>query len=316
MPRTVQAIEEADKAKANLGVDDELESIDVDDLAAEKPPVDKGPTPEEVAADLKKQLEDKDRELAQERVRANEADARANAAGAATNTARQNQIATQEQAVLSRAAAAKTTLESVKQQLKQAKAAGDGDAEVDLQDAMAEARYELNAAEWEKNQFAKWKEQQEKAPPQTAETPSRYTAAEQKWLDAHPEFHTDKKFARMTKILAAEALDEGHKQDSKAFFTYVENGLRENGFLNESDPTSGAGDDVKTKTSTSTGAPPMRSGNVTPTVAKPNPKYPFLTKGFVIPKEWVEAAKDQGFDDVLEYANSRLEIEEQDKSRR
>ena len=124
MPRTVQAIEEADKAKANLGVDDELESIDVDDLAAEKPPVDKGPTPEEVAADLKKQLEDKDRELAQERVRANEADARANAAGAATNTARQNQIATQEQAVLSRAAAAKTTLESVKQQLKQAKAAG------------------------------------------------------------------------------------------------------------------------------------------------------------------------------------------------
>ena len=310
MSRTVQQIEEDDETKADLGADG-LEGIQIDTLGGKDTL-----SAEDVAADLKKQLEAKDAQLLEERKLREEVEARATKSAGDANTSRQAQIASQEQAIKDRVTTAATKLESVKQQLKQAKAAGDGDNEVELSDAMAEARYELNAAKWEEGNFSRWKEQQKEAAPaaQVQTSGARYTAAEQAWLDKHPEFYTNKKFARVTKVLAAEALEEGHRQDSRGFFDYVESGLREEGLVDD-DPTSGS-DPIPKKTSTSVGTPPNRSGNGAAPIAPANKKYPYIPKGYTVPREWVEAAKDQGFDDPLEYANSRLEIEATERSGR
>ena len=316
MPRDVNTIEEEDKNKLELGADDALVDIEIDttgEVAKTKSEL----SPDEVAADLRKQIAERDATLAVERRKREEAEARAGRADGAASDARATQVAAQERAIKDRVAAAKTKLESVKQQLKQAKASQDDDAEVELSDAMAEARYELNAAAWEEGQFAKWKETQAQAPQRTTQTNnSPYTEAEQAWIEEHPEFYSNKKFARLTKVLAAEALEEGHKQDSRAFFNFVENGLRENGFLTK-DPTSETNEmvDARASTSTSTATPPNRTGNGNASPPRTGGKYPFLPKGFTVPRDWVQAAQDQGFDDPLEYANMRLEIEANEKGR-
>lgn len=320
MARTVEKILKEDESKVDL--DDEIKDntgANADEGAAAGAA--EGPTPEEVAADLRKQLEEANANAAAERTRAQAAEAKAAKAASAGATALQGQITQAETAIVNKIAAAKTSLDSIKQQLKQAKSAGDTDAEVELQDAFTNARYELNAAEWEQKNFVNWKANQEAArkttAPTTGESGSPYTAAEQAWIASHPEFNTSKKFARLAKIAAQEAKDEGHMQDSKAYFTYIEAALKEEGFLGDGakDPTSGA---AENSSSASTATPPNRSGGGSPPVINKNSKYPYVPKGFNIPKEWVNAASEQGFegqDGILEYANERLKIEAEEKAR-
>lgn len=319
MPRTVEKILKDDEDKAEIGITkEELEQLNVedDDLVVEgevAKSVSKGPTAEETIAKLQKQVADSDARAEREAAARKEAEDRALSANAGAATAAQAQVATHEQAIKSKIAAATTNLESIKSQLKQAKATGDSDAEVELQDALTNARYELNTAVWDEKNFANWKANQDKiVKQQNSVSKSPYTAKEQAWIDSHPEFATDKKFARTAKMAAQEALDEGHSQDSKAYFTYIENTMREHGFLTDDEgPLSGAG---KNTNAASVAAAPDRTGNrPDQIVINKNSKYPYVQKGFRIPSDWVQAAKDQEFDDVLEYANMRLEDEAKQK---
>ena len=309
MARTVKKIEEDDAKKASLGVDE------AENLIVEDPPADEtNPTPEETAEDLKKQLKEANERTARESERRREAEEIAAKASTTAGTAIQSQVATQEAAIEGKITTAQTSLDSIKQQLKQAKAAGDSDAEVELSDALNNARYQLNAAEWEKGNFTRWKEAQLKQPISADAQKSPYTVKEQAWIDSHPEFGTSKKFSRAAKLLAQEALDEGHKQDSAGYFTYIESGLREDGFLaEEGEPLSGAGSN--TNGSTSVAAAPNNAANGSVHVVNKNAKYPYIPNGFRIPAEWVQAAKDQEFEDPREYANMRLEDEANQKSR-
>jgi hypothetical protein len=297
MARTVEKILKEDDDKLDVGADGAtLVDTTVDDGV-------KTPTPEETVAEMKKQIDAANARADREAAARKEAEEQAAKASNANATAVKSQITAQEEAIAGKINAAKTSLDSIKQQLKQAKSAGDGDAEVELQDALTDARYKLNAAEWEKGNFDRWKEAQTKAPA-TTEVKSPYTAKEQAWIDSHPEFGTNKKFARVAKLAAQEALDEGHKQDSAGYFKYIEDTLKENNLLGTpEEPLSDA------NTSVSTAAAPNRTGTGdAPPVGK-NAKYPFIPSNFRIPADWVEAAKDQGFDDVREYANMRLEEE-------
>lgn len=305
---------------------EELDQVDiVVDPASEDEIVDPKPkkkvAPKEAAADLQKQLREKDLEIARERQKREDAEA---AAGAANTRAADNaaqQVATLEKSINDKVEAAAGKVEAVKQQLKQAKANQDIDAEVELSDAMAEARYELNSAKWEQTNFGRWKTDQEKKikaqPIRTAPAEHQFSPAEQVWIDAHPDYKTNKTFARIANSAAAEALNTmKFKQDSTEFFDYIEGALKESGHLKETDeddedPTSGAGGNKDH--STSTALPPNRSGNGQGGPVRPNTKYPYIQPGFKIPAEWVEAAKDQGFDDPREYANERLKIQAEDK---
>lgn len=318
MPRTVDQIKKEDEDKSDLGVENEEDILDEGATPAKEENA--GPTPEEVAADLRKQLDAATAEAARERAARETAEANVGAANNKQQTAARNEIVLRETALASRISAAQTKLDSTKQQLKQAKAAGDGDAEVELQDLLNSARYELNAAEWESNNFKTWKtshETQQQQAAQQQQGASAYTKAEQAWIDRHPEFNSSKKFARLAKIAAQEAREDGLAQDSKAYFDYIEDALKEGGLIaTESDPTSGAAEGAG---AASTAAAPSRSGTASG-IAVPgkNTKYPFIPKGFTIPKEWVEAAEAQGFDGkegALEYANERLKIETEEKGR-
>lgn len=316
MPRTAEQIEKEDEDKVDIK--DQTTEQQIDKPAAEEA---KGPTPEEVAADLRKQLEASNARADREKAAREEAEA--NAAGAVNRqrASVQSEIATREAAIVSRIAAGTTKLDSIKQQLKQAKAAGDGDAEVELQDALTNARYQLNAAEWEQNQFNNWKTteaQRQQTAQQGQQNASPYTKAEQAWIERHPEFASSKKFARLAKLAAQEAREDGIAQDSKAYFDYIEGALKEEGLIRgESDPTSGADE---TAGAASTAAAPNRNGMPGGVlVPSKNSKYPYLPKGFTIPKDWVEAAESQGYEGkegALEYANDRLEIEQKEKGSR
>lgn len=314
MARTVAKILKEDEGKAELGVtEEELAQLNEDDT----PP---GPTPEETATQLKEQLAETQRQLDVEATARREAEARAERAANTAGNAVNNQVAIQKSAILSRAEAAKTNLEAIKHQLKQATAAQDHDAVVDLQDAMTNARYELNAAEWDQRKFTEWETANKNRPAQpqqpaaTGRAPGTYTQAEQDWINRHPQFKTSKRFARITKDAAADAERNGHAVDSVGYFAWIEDSLREEGLIaTEGDPTSGAG--RNTGGSASIAAGPNHSGNGANPPVNKNAKYPFIPNGFRIPAEWVQAATDQGFDDPREYANMRLEDEAKQSSR-
>lgn len=315
MPRTPESILEDDEDKLTLGGEtEELETEEQDDVESKpagKTGASKAPTPEEEATELRKQVAIEKARGDREATARRDAETRAEAASSTAGNAVQSQIAAQEQAIKDKKAAEKTNLDSIKSQLKQAKAAGDTESEVDLQDALTDARYRLNAVEWEEKQFATWKESQKNQKTTSGTTASPYTDREQAWIATHPAFNTNKKFARLAKIAAQEAREEGLAQDSAAYFNYIEDALRENNLLaTDGEPLSGAGTHKEPAVNTSTAAAPNRSGNGTGVGApNKNSKYPFVPKGFTIPADWVAAAADQGFDDVREYANMRLEDE-------
>lgn len=300
MKRTPESIEKEDEKKAALGEDETL----VDEQQDKEAPT--APTPDETVAALTKKLSEANARADRESAARVDAEAAAATASANAGSAVQSKIAIQKTAMEGKIGAAKTNLDAIKQQLKQAKLAQDGDAEVELQDALTNARYELNVAEWEQKQFTVWEETQAKRPAATAESKLPYTAKEQAWIDAHPDFVKSKKFSRIAKVAAQEALDEGHKQDSDGYFKYIEDTLQESGLMSAAEePLSGAG----TNNSTSMAAAPNRTGTGdAPPVGK-NAKYPFIPSGYRIPADWVQAAQDQGFDDPREYANMRLEEE-------
>lgn len=323
MPRTVKTILDEDENKKPVPGSDEALDEMLDEGAVGGGDVDEGKVedekkadPAEEAAALRDQLkkEQAARRLAEER--AVESDKRASTASTKANDAFEQQIVTRESEIGTKITNAKTNLDAIKQQLKTARAAGDTDAEVDLQDAMTNARYELNAAEWDQKNFAAWKENRKKetVKPANTEAQSPYTVKERAWIREHDEFNNNKKFARLTKLAAQEARDEKIPQDSPEYFEYIESTLKENGFLKENDdPMSGAGGN--TRTSTSTAAAPQKTGGTAP-ASPANAKFPFIPRGFLIPPDWVEASKDQGFEDPREYANTRLEIEANEKANR
>jgi hypothetical protein len=311
MPRTVKNILEEDEKKPAIdttgGADDDNDGILVEDGEGQLVVEDKKPSAEEEAIALREQLKKAREETQAESARANEAEKMAGNASAQAKDAFQQQIVTRDSEIDAKVAGAKTALDSVKHQLKQARASGDTDAEVELTDAMTDARYALNAAEWEKKNFSTWKENQKKIAVQqpAAEPASPYTAKELAWIKDNPEFNTNKKFARLAKFAAEEARQEGLKQDSPAYFNYIESALQEHGLLSEAaEPLSGAGTNVRT----SVAAAPQRNGGQSPTVGA-NKKYPSIPSGFRIPADWVQASEDQGFEDPREYANIRLEEE-------
>ena len=313
MARTVKTIIEDDKKKLDApeaetvsGEGDDAPEIENSDTPEKEPPA---KSTEDEAAELRKQLAAEREATRAERARADEAEARAGTAKAQARTAFEQQIQGKESELDTKIANAKTTLESIKQQLKTARVAGDSDAEIELQDAMTDARYGLNAVVWEKKNFETWKaaqlkEAEKKADPETS---SPYTTKERAWIRNHPEFNTNKKFARLAKIAAQEARDEGHEQDTPGYFSFIEDALAEANLLTKGeDPLSGAG--TNTRSSVSVALPPQNDVS-SKTVTGANPKYPFIPRNFRIPADWVEAAENQGFDDVREYANMRLEEE-------
>lgn len=294
-----------------LEIAEDTEAVDGN---TDQQPDPKQPTPEETVLDLKKQLEAANTERQAALDRANRAEKDRTEAHGKVHTAVDDQVRAQEMQISSMIDASTIRLSALRTQIKEAKETGNVDREVELIEEMADAKLQLNAANWNKTQLENWKTQREAArkAPQQEQSGGKFSPKEQDWIERNPRFNSDPDYRLVVIGAANQALERGFKQDSDEFFNHI------NSAVGRLQPAvrADAREDRDTDP-TSIAAPPSRNGANGGVTHRPNhnAKWPYIPQGFKIPADWVEAAKYQGFDDPREYANIRLEEQAKEKER-
>lgn len=205
-------------------IDDEDEIVT---KVADVEKADDQPTPEETVEQLKAQIAEKDSEVLRERARAEAAEKESKEAYSKTKTAETDAVTTRESAYKLAIEKTQGDLDSAKRELKEALAGGDTDAVVMAQESLADAKYNLNRINDEKKSFEKWKENQSKI---VQKEESAYSPKAQEWIDAHPQFNTNKRYQAIALAAHEETKDLGYRMDSKAYFDHIEKALEEMGF--------------------------------------------------------------------------------------
>lgn len=210
------AIEEAEKNGGLVDLDKKEEKTN-----------EKQPSPEETILNLQKQLgESKIREQ-EARDIASRAESDKQAEVSKTISAIDLAFRDKEVSIESRLSAATSSLSSIKQQLKIARTNGDIDAEIELEEKLADERYQLNAITWEKNNLAGQKKQREDAAKNAVDQPSvrKHTAREQEWINSHPRYDTDEEYQAEVWKLDGLAKKRGIRADTDAYYEYINKGL-------------------------------------------------------------------------------------------
>lgn len=172
---------------------------------------DDGVSPADALAESRRQLQDNERRLAEERRLRTAAERNAQQAAAQAATARQSD----RQAVLqSTISGAEGEISAAEAAYRSAREAGDVDAEIAASRTLAAATSRLDRAtselEWAKTQ----------APQQQGQPgPS---AAAQAWLDSHPLYFQDDEYQAMAHVADKRAIAAGHKSGSDAYVAAVE----------------------------------------------------------------------------------------------
>lgn len=141
-------------------------------------------------------------------------------------------IITHETAIISRVETATAEVENAERALEEAIDTGKSAKEqIRLQKMLAESVYKLKGAEGAKIHFDNWKEREKNKPvvTETAKT-SGYSDPAQRWIDARPQFKTDKNYKRLAEGAAVEVENSGVKPDTPAYFRAIEEALRDAGF--------------------------------------------------------------------------------------
>ena len=183
---------------------------------------------------------------------------------------------------------AKRNMELARQQYKNARAASDGDAELEAVEAIAQAKADLNSLEAGKvaREQAKRNPPPQQQQPQFRQDPVDVVANSLQqtwpqsaaWVRAHPELARDPQKWRATTAASEIALARGLKADTPEYFAHVEGTLQANGIM----PVPGANQNgngavVRTEESAMSqasrpvppaAAPPSRSGS-TPSGQRP-----------------------------------------------
>lgn len=126
----------------------------------------------------------------------------------------------QEEQVETALAAYEGQVKTLREQYQAALDAGQTAKAAEINDAMIEARMNIQNAKnykaWVENQKA-----QVKAQPVQPQQPV-YTARTQAWIDAHPQYNTDNKFRMKCQAADADAVAEGIERDTPEYFAHVE----------------------------------------------------------------------------------------------
>lgn len=117
---------------------------------------------------------------------------------------------------------------AIKKELRDAMEGGDLDKQVELNETLADARWTLNNATQTQKQFTAWEEQQKNTSKKATQT-VEYTEGEKAWIAENPEFITNKKFKSVVTAAHFEAIEDGIKPDTKAYYQHIENSLRDFG---------------------------------------------------------------------------------------
>jgi len=159
-------------------------------------------------------------------------------------TAIDNEFKARETSVENSISAAKKELDAIKVQLKDAREKGDIDKEIELEEKLADTRYQYNASLWQKENLATQKKAQEDAIKnatvnnQNPDGTRRFSAREQKWIDEHPKYNTDEDFQALVWSLDSQAKKKGIIPDTDAYYDYLNTRL-EKMFPTEQAPVGG-----------------------------------------------------------------------------
>lgn len=216
----------------------------------------KEPSSEETIESLKAQIAERDIILAAEKDRSRKLEEEKLVANRTATTASEDAWKAHESSIENAINAAKTDLDSIKKQLKQARVSGDVDAEIDLEERLADAKYQFNAAEWEKKNLAAQKSERErvsKIEQANAQQPKpgTYSPKTQEWITKHPRFTADDEYNAAAIASHTVALRKGYQPDSDAYFEFI-NGRLAKQFADEEPPP-------RQSQSQSTAAPPSRT---------------------------------------------------------
>lgn len=186
---------------------------------------------------LKKQLADAEAKATEERTKRIEAEKVSEEANTKVVSTQSDALKAHESAINNAIEVAAANLVQIKRDLREALEGGDLDKQVELQEKLADARWQQKGAEQTKKQFDDWKEKQ-KTTPAAQPAKTQYTASEQAWIDAHPRFNTDDDYYEAVAGADSAARRRGIKPDTTAYYEYVEARLKKLGLeKDETDET-------------------------------------------------------------------------------
>lgn len=205
-------------------------------------------------------LADRDKELAAARAQVDQE--RRSAAQARDQAARAQRDQAGNQRAMAAAAqsAAEAKLNSAKQAYRVARETGDTDAELEAQQAIAEATYEQRQAAAYLAQYGVGGDQGNAAPVGDTQVVGdrRVSAEAQAWIDAHPRFTSDPEYRAIALGAHTSAVESGYRENTRAYFDFIEKTLGR--VYPEERPDrreQGGNDDMNQRFS---GAPPSRAG--------------------------------------------------------
>lgn len=175
-------------------------------------------TPEEALAEAKRLLQDQQKQTADARKLQREADERRRAAEHAAAQAQTGRATDRQSAVAATIEQAKAEEANAIGAYRMARETGNVDAEIEASGALTTARMRLASATAEHE----WLKTQPKTPAVPAQQTSGMTEETKRWLDAHPAYHSDRKY-RGTAIEAHnEAIRSGRTEGSQEYVEYID----------------------------------------------------------------------------------------------
>lgn len=166
-------------------------------------------SPEEALADTTRQLRERDDQLATARRMQREAEQRRAEAERVAATTRGSASVTAIEAATAEQSAAEAAYI-------RAREAGDLAAEIAANKALSAATMRLAAATYEADQL------KSQAPAQQAARQNGPSPAAQAWLDAHPAYHTDRKYRGTAEVAHGEAVRAGMPVGSQEYVDYID----------------------------------------------------------------------------------------------
>lgn len=221
--------------------------------------VDVGDQTDPMAAleDSRRALADRDKELAQARAEAQRE--RQSAAQARDQMARARRDRQDDQRAVAQSAqaAAEAKLAGAKAAYRTARETGDTEAEMEAQQAIAEATYEQRRAADYLAQYGAAGDQGNPTPePAQNDGPTPEARA---WIDAHPRFRSDAEYRAIALGAHNSAVQEGYLQNSPAYFRFIERTLAR--VFPEENTEHREQRDNREMTQNFNGAPPSRGGS-------------------------------------------------------
>lgn len=222
---------------------------------------DTAPTPEQILAEQKSQIEEMRRQSEDNRRQLEESRRQLAEERKQREDMQTGAFSAQERAITSQIDSQTQLITQAKASMRQAREAGDYEAEEKALDALTDAKAKLMALEGQKGLLEHQKRQSTQQPPQTQQTQTapqtqQLSQPTQDWIARNPRFNSDPVF-RTDAIQAAQAADSLHPRDSAAYFKFVDDVLAvkhpENGGVRKTETR---------RYASSTAASPSRETNV------------------------------------------------------